>query len=71
MHELDWSAYSTSGKWIDMNDEIIKTPDGDRLWKEVRTALRMYDRQRKIAKEASEKRSAISKQAWAKRKAKA
>ena len=43
-----------------MNDEIIKTPDGDRLWREVR-----------MAKEASEKRSAISKQAWAKRKAKA
>jgi hypothetical protein len=54
-----------------MNNEIIKTPDGDRLWREVRTALRMYDRQIKIAKEASEKRSAISKQAWAKRKAKA
>ena len=53
-----------------MNDEIIKTPDGDRLWKEVRMALRMYDRKKQIAKEASEKRSAISKRAWAKRKAK-
>ena len=54
-----------------MNDEIIKTPDGDRLWREVRMALRTYDRRKQMAKEASEKRSAISKQAWAKRKAKA
>jgi hypothetical protein len=54
-----------------MNDEIIKTPDGDRLWREVRMALRAYDRRKQMAKEASEKRSAVSKQAWAKRKAKA
>ena len=54
-----------------MNDlEIIKTPDGDRLWKEVRVALAMYDRSKKRMADERERRSAISKKSWEKRRAK-
>lgn len=51
------------------DDELIKTPDGDRPWKEVRRALAMYDRQKKIAAEEKQRRSIASKKGWEKRKA--